>query len=73
MTEDEIRAMTEDEMLEGYLDGLKADSPAPSDNRSASYRHGFQNGRDDLAHKAGAPAAVRRWQAAQAIETDKAR
>ena len=38
----------EDEMLEGYLDGRKPDNPEPSGNRSRSYRHGFQSGRDDL-------------------------
>jgi hypothetical protein len=39
------------EMVEGYLDGLDSSSPEPSENRSRSYRHGFANGRDDLAHK----------------------
>jgi hypothetical protein len=39
------------EMVEGYLDGLDAASPEPSENRSRSYRHGFANGRDDLARK----------------------
>lgn len=36
-----------DQMVEGYRDGLDLDSPEPSANRSASYRHGFANGRDD--------------------------
>jgi hypothetical protein len=36
-----------DEMVQGYMDGLDLDSPEPSANRSASYRHGFANGRDD--------------------------
>lgn len=44
MTED----LFDDEVLSGYLDGLKAESPEPSENRSHSYRHGFANGRDDL-------------------------
>lgn len=35
------------DMIDGYTDGLDLDSPEPSDNRSASYRHGFANGRDD--------------------------
>ena len=39
--------MSEDEMVQGYLDGLDLDNPEPSDNRSSSYRHGFSNGRDD--------------------------
>lgn len=37
------------EMTEGYCDGLRPDSPEPSANRSASYRHGFRNGRSDRA------------------------
>ena len=36
-----------EEMVQGYLDGLDLDSPEPSLNRSHSYRHGFANGRDD--------------------------
>jgi len=36
-----------DEMVEGYLDGLNPETPPPSMNRSASYRHGWLNGRDD--------------------------
>jgi len=40
--------MSEQQMLEGYLDGLDRDAPEPSRNRTESYRHGFANGRDDL-------------------------
>lgn len=36
-----------DEMIEGYKDGLDLSSPDPSGNRSFSYLHGFANGRDD--------------------------
>lgn len=36
-----------DEMVQGYMDGLDLSSPEPSANRSRSYRHGFANGRDD--------------------------
>lgn len=39
------------DMVQGYMDGLDLDSPEPSANRSASYRHGFANGRDDRAKK----------------------
>lgn len=39
------------DMIEGYKDGLDLDAPEPSANRSASYRHGFANGRDDRAGK----------------------
>jgi hypothetical protein len=35
-------------MLLGYRDGLKHMSPTPSNNRSLSYRHGFDNGRRDI-------------------------
>jgi hypothetical protein len=35
------------EMIEGYRDGLDLNCPEPSSNRSHSYRHGFANGRDD--------------------------
>jgi len=33
----------EQEMMDGFLDGLSADSPKPSSNRSLSYRWGFTN------------------------------
>ena len=39
-----------DEILEGYLDGFSDDRdmlPVSLQNRSESYRHGWQNGRDD--------------------------
>lgn len=39
------------EMIEGFRDGYDLSSPEPSANRSASYRHGFANGRDDVLHK----------------------
>ena len=40
------RADAEAEMLRGYWDGLNGE-PEPGDNRCASYRHGWKNGRDD--------------------------
>ncbi len=43
-----INRPANDDMVQGYLDGLDRDCPEPSDNRSASYRHGFRNGRDDI-------------------------
>ena len=39
------------DMIEGYLDGFKLDTPEPSGNRSFSYRHGFANGRADKTGK----------------------
>lgn len=44
-------ARAEAEMVAGYLDGFKPESPPPSGNRSRSYRHGFKNGRADRAGK----------------------
>jgi hypothetical protein len=61
-----------DEMLEGYLDGLKLDSPEPSSNRSHSYRHGFANGRDDLRRQPRASAQTLRELAAEAEALDRA-
>jgi hypothetical protein len=40
-----------DEMLLGYREGFDLDIPEPSENRSASYRHGFANGRADKTGK----------------------
>lgn len=59
------------DMVEGYIDGLNPDSPNPSDNRSHSYRHGFANGRDDLAKKPRAAAATLRTLAQEAIIKDR--
>lgn len=39
------------DMIEGFRDGYDLSCPEPSANRSASYRHGFANGRDDVLHK----------------------
>jgi hypothetical protein len=60
----------QDEMVEGYLDGLDPDSPPPSGNRSLAYAHGFQSGRDDLARKPSAPAGVRRRRAEEILVAD---
>ena len=51
-----------DEMAEGYRDGYDLDSPEPSANRTASYRHGFECGRSDRAGKPafGSAAEARR-------------
>lgn len=60
-------------MLDGYLDGRQPDSPEPSANRSASYRHGFANGRDDLNHRPRALAQVLRGAAKAAMHEDRNR
>lgn len=41
--------MTEDEIIEGYYDGLK-NEPEPKGNRSQSYWHGWRNGMVDGRH-----------------------
>lgn len=41
----------EEDMTQGYMDGMDLSSPEPSGNRSRSYRHGFLNGRADRAGK----------------------
>lgn len=57
-------------MMDGYLDGRKPDNPEPSKNRSASYRQGFANGRDDYARSPRGTAASLRILAATAVKED---
>jgi hypothetical protein len=59
-----------DEMVQGYLDGRLPENPPPSTNRSASYRHGFENGRDDLFHSPRDLAQTLRELADKAIAED---
>jgi hypothetical protein len=59
------------EMQDGYADGRKPDSPEPSANRSASYRHGFQMGRNDEARVPGAGAVANLYRATQALLEDE--
>ncbi len=61
-----------DDMTQGYIDGSDPASPWPSANRSRSYRHGFANGRDDLAGTPRAPAADLRIMAHDAEAEDAA-
>lgn len=67
------RLFAYDDMVEGYRDGLDPASPAPSENRSRSYRLGFANGRDDLARTPRASARELREAAQRAMEADDAR
>lgn len=67
---DPRREIFEKEMMEGYLDGFRPNSPDPSTNRSRSYRHGFANGRDDRARNPRTIAAVLRVLAEKAIDED---
>ena len=61
-----------DDMVEGYRDGLDPSTPEPSANRSHSYRHGFANGRDDRAGKPRASYAELLRMADQAMDLDGA-
>lgn len=63
----------DDEVVAGYLDGLKPESPEPSENRSNSYRHGFANGRDDLrkAPRAGAETIREAGKLARMMDLDR--
>lgn len=67
-----IAAAANPDMIEGYLDGFNLDNPEPSVNRSASYRHGFANGRDDRRGKPRDCAANLREHAATAMADDEA-
>lgn len=49
-TLDEIEALDPDELLEGYRDGVK-NEPAPGENRSLAYRHGWWMGMADFNHR----------------------
>ena len=60
----------EEEMVDGYRDGFSTDSLEPGENRSASYLHGFANGRDDLMGIPGEGAAVKRARAHLLIDTN---
>lgn len=60
-----------DEMVEGYMDGLNPDAPDPSSNRTHSYRHGFANARADLAHRARATPPELHRMADEAIDKDR--
>lgn len=64
------RKEAEDDMVDGFNDGYDRDCPPPSGNRSRSYAHGFQNGRDDLAGSPRASAATLRQMDEIAISSD---
>jgi hypothetical protein len=59
----------QDEMTQGYRDGLNPDAPEPSDNRSHSYRHGFRMGRND-SNNISQPVVISQIQARSAIAKD---
>lgn len=65
-----LRARFEQDMFDGFVAGLHAASPEPGPEASASYRHGFNNARDDLRHSPRAPAAWLRVEAEKCIVLD---
>lgn len=65
---------TTQDMMDGYFDGLADHRPEyPADsNRSASYAHGWRNGRDDRMKNPRATAQVLREAAERAVAMDLA-
>lgn len=60
----------EQEMMDGYMDGLNSGSQEIPDchkNKSAAYRHGWLNGRDDRIHRPREKASVLRNRALMII------
>lgn len=63
----------DDEMLDGYMDGYASDLKAlpNGNNRSDSYKHGWNNGRDDRLKRPRASAAILRKQADEIAAREK--
>jgi hypothetical protein len=61
----------EREMGRGYLDGGGENCPEPSSNRSASYRHGSRNGREEILKIPRPSAAFLRMMAQASIAEDR--
>ena len=59
-----------DDMMQGYLDGYERDAVRPGPNRSASYVHGWKNGRDDRIGMPRSTAAELREKAVESMLTD---
>jgi len=59
-----------DDMVQGYRDGLSADAVPPGPNRSASYVHGWRNGQDDHHGRPRASAMQLRSDAENAMSLD---
>lgn len=73
MSDNPTSNLANDDMLEGYRDGLadgRAEMPKSFSNRSLSYRHGWLNGRDDRMKKPRASAAEIRRQGTLAAALD---
>ena len=73
MTPPRAETLTDLDMFRGYLDGQDPEAPEPGGNRSAAYRHGFLNARDDARGYARATAEVLRRQAAAIREAEALR
>lgn len=59
-----------DDMIQGYNDGFDRDAVSPGPNRSASYVHGWKNGRDDRLGTPRATAAELRAKGDEAMRLD---
>ena len=62
-----------DEMAEGDMDGRNPENPPPSGNRSASYRHGLDDGRKDAGRPPRATATMPRLMTDASIRDDSAK
>jgi hypothetical protein len=60
----------DDDFMEGYFDGRDLNTPEPSSNRSACYRHSFAVGRAEMAGRP-IPAQLSRENARRAEEEDR--
>ena len=70
VTLDELDALDQAEIIEGYWDGYD-NGPRPSGNRSKAYWHGWRNGMVDGKHAEPDPA--QRAQVRAVIARDRAR
>jgi hypothetical protein len=61
------------DMIDGYLEGRDLDTPAPSENRSYSYKHGFMVGRNEKNGTITQGAAYLRRAADAAMDADDIR
>ena len=58
------------EMVRGFNDGYDPNSPSPGPNTTASYRHGFECGRDDILNRHRFDCATLRKMADDAMDRD---
>lgn len=60
--------MSDDEFVDGYIDGRNPTTPEPSGNRSHRYRHSFAIGRAEIEKRVLFPSADQAREAARIAE-----